>query len=82
MKKSDIAKRLKGDKYTRVPPQMPRSGKMPNMTLGSKGKNSSPHTAERLKDLTSVKKKDMTKEASNGRLYTGHKVAGGWQNNE
>jgi len=80
VKKSDLAKRMKGPKYTRVPPEMPRGRTMPNMTFGSRGKASSLHTPNPLKNLTYVKNKEMTKEGSNGRLYAGAKVAGGWQN--
>lgn len=75
---------MKGAKYARVPPEMPRGKTMPNMTWqkGKRGANLRTPEAPAGKNLTYVKSKRMTKEGSNGRLYTGHKVAGGWQNNQ
>ena len=74
VKKTDIARKMiSSKKYQRTPPEMPRSGKMPDMTLGYK------HGPEG-KNLTYRKDKRFTKDSSNGALRKAEPVAGGWEN--
>ncbi len=70
--KAEMAKRMSGPKHEKTPPYTPRQKKVDDV-YGKHGNKS--------KNLTYQKNKQFTKDSSNGRVYKGREVEGGFENN-